>query len=74
MARLADDLEQGSTETGKISIRHRSYVIRSVMESAAYMEAFINEIFRTRSTASLEHSEDSRPARWPRSRMPGASP
>ena len=46
MARLADDIEQGSTATGKISIRHRSYVITSVMESAAYMEAFINEIFQ----------------------------
>lgn len=45
LARLAADYERDHAGEKGIRIRHRTYVMSAMMESIAYLEAFINEIF-----------------------------
>jgi hypothetical protein len=44
--RLAADFERGHADQSRIFLQHRSYVMGAVMESVAFLEAFINEMFR----------------------------
>ncbi|MEA2202729.1 MAG: hypothetical protein QOI89_3409, partial [Solirubrobacteraceae bacterium] len=43
-ARLAADFERDHAGHSRIFLQHRSYVIGAVMESVAFLEAFINEV------------------------------
>jgi hypothetical protein len=43
--RLAADFERDHAGQSRIFLQHRSYVIGAVMESVAFLETFINEIF-----------------------------
>jgi hypothetical protein len=45
-ARLADDMETQHAGRSAFKIRHRAYVISTIIESVAFLEGLINELFQ----------------------------
>ena len=45
-SRLAGDFERDHAGQSRIFLQHRSYVMGAVMESVAFLEAFVNEVFK----------------------------